>query len=292
MFRERIKEAYENLTPSFKRLADFILNNELDVAFMTATELANALDVDAATVVRFSQTLGYSGYRELSREIKRRVKQDLTAAYAGLPEAKTDAERLQALLEHQRHSLGMSIAQVTEKAAEILEMLAQADRVWVVGEAMGASLAALFVDYLRMAGVNAAVLHADPARAAFALSDLRADDLVLGIGMTGTGVNTAAVLRAAREKGAKTAAISVSLVAPPAQVTEHVLVCPSQTPVGIPSVANLVAVMMALWQALLARDKDRLEARVEALRQAYTDLLTKQAEETRRGDIYRVWREF
>lgn len=292
MFRERIKKAYENLTPSFKRLADFILNNELDVAFMTATELANALGVDAATVVRFSQTLGYSGYRELAREIKRRVKEDLTAAYAKLPEAKTDAERLQALLEHQRHTLGMAVAQVSEQAAEILAMIADAERVWIVGEAMGASLASLFADYLRMAGVNAAVLHADPARAAFIVKDLGADDLVLGIGLTGTGVSTAAVLRAAQEKGAKTGAISVSLVAPPAQVTEHVLVCPSQTPMGVPSVANLVAVMMALWQALLARDEDQLEARITALHQTYADLLTKQAEESKRGDIYRVWREF
>lgn len=292
MFRERIKEAYESLTPSFKRLADFILNNELDVAFMTATELAEALGVDAATVVRFSQTLGYSGYRELSRQIKRRVKEDLTAGYAGFPEAETDAERIQALLEHQRHSLGMAVAQVSEKAAAIVDMLAKAERVWVVGEAMGENLAAMFTDYLRMAGVNAAVLQADPARAAFVIGDLSADDLVLGIGMTGTGVNTAAVLRAAQEKGAKTAAISVSLVAPPAQVTDHVLVCPAQTPVGVPSIANLVAVMMAVWQALLARDKDRLEARVEAVRQAYTDLLARQVEESKRGDVYRVWREF
>ena len=291
MFRERIKKAYENLTPSFKRLADFILNNELDVAFMTATELANALGVDAATVVRFSQTLGYSGYRELAREIKRRVKEDLTAAYADFSEAKTDAERLQALLEHQRHTLGMAVAQVSEEAAQIVEMLIQAKRVWIVGEAMGVGLASIFVDHLRMAGINAAVLHADPARAAFIVKDLGPDDLVVGLGITGTGVNTAAVLRAAQEKGAQIAAISVSLVTPPAQAADHVLVCPSQTPLGVLSIANLVAVMMAVWETILARDKDQLEARITALRQTYADLLNKQAEEAKRGDIYRVWRE-
>ncbi|HEY75985.1 MAG TPA: MurR/RpiR family transcriptional regulator [Thermoflexia bacterium] len=292
MFRERIKKAYENLTPSFKRLADFILNNELDVAFMTATELANALGVDAATVVRFSQTLGYSGYRELAREIKRRVKEDLTAAYAKFPEAETDAERLQALLEHQRHTLGMAVAQVSEEAAQIVEMLARAERVWVVGEATGESLASLFADYLRMAGINAAVLHADPARAAFVVKDLGPGDLVVGIGVTGTGVNTAAVLRAAQEKKAQVAVISVSLVTPPAQVTDHVLVCPAQTPMGVPSIANLVAAMMAIWQALLARDEEQLEAHITALHRTYADLLSKQAEESKRGDIYRVWREF
>ena len=40
MFRERIEEHYGNLTPGFRRLADFILNQTLDVAFLTATELS------------------------------------------------------------------------------------------------------------------------------------------------------------------------------------------------------------------------------------------------------------
>ena len=69
MFQDRIREYYDNLTPGFRRLADFLLNYTLDAAFLTASELARRVKVDPATVVRFSQDIGYSGYRELSREI-------------------------------------------------------------------------------------------------------------------------------------------------------------------------------------------------------------------------------
>ena len=60
----------------------------MDVGFLTATELARRVGVDPATVVRFSQELGYSGYRELSREIKRYINRQLALRFQkGLPTA-------------------------------------------------------------------------------------------------------------------------------------------------------------------------------------------------------------
>ena len=70
MFRERIKANYNALSPSFHRLADFVLDQPLDVALMTATELAQQMDMDAATVVRFAQAIGYTGFREMLKEIR------------------------------------------------------------------------------------------------------------------------------------------------------------------------------------------------------------------------------
>jgi DNA-binding MurR/RpiR family transcriptional regulator len=272
-------------------LAEFILSHELDVAFMTATELAQALDVDAATVVRFSQALGYSGYRELSHEVQRIVKEDLTASYSQFPEAETPVEQLQAVLENERHNLEIAIAQVTEKASEILTMLAEAEKVWVVGDATGRHLAALFADHLRMAGVDASAVVADLGAVAHVAADWGADDLVVGIGATGTGLDTAAVLRFAKEQGASVAAISVSAVSPPAQVVDHLLVCPSSSPVALPSIGSLVTMLVALWQALLAQ-KGQMEKRAEELQGAYGALIAAWSAEAEKTDTHKLWKEF
>jgi len=292
VFRDRIKQAYDSLTPSFKRLGEFILAHELDVAFMTATELARKLGVDAATVVRFSQALGYQGYRQLSKEVQQVVKADLTAVYGRFDEAKTNVERLRALLENERHNLEVAVAQVTDQAAELVDLLAKAKRVWVVGEAGARCLAEFFADYLRIAGVKASGLDADPAEAARVLWDIGEKDLVIGLGVPGTGIDTAAVLRLAKEQGAETAAVSVSAVSPPAQVADRVLVCPANSPIGLPSAASLITMMMALWQALLARDSKRMEERVAVLQETYVSLLTARVEQGKRVDVRRLWREF
>ncbi len=292
MFRERIKKAYDSLTPSFKRLGEYILSHELDVAFMTATELAQTLGVDAATVVRFSQALGYQGYRELSKEVQRVVKADLTAAYARFDEAESDADRIRALLENERHNLEVAVAQVTDQAAEIVGTILEAGRVWVVGEASARCLAEIFADYLRMAGISASAADADPAEATRVLWDVGEKDLVIGIGVPGTGIDTAAVLRFAKDQGAHTAAISTSAVSPPAQVADHVLVCPANTPVGMPSTAGLMTMLMVLWQALLARVGEGMEERVTTLQEAYAKLLATRVEQSKKVDVRRLWREF
>ena len=77
LYEDRIRRERPEMSKSFAKLADFLLNSYIEAAFMTASELAHALDLDAATVVRFSQFLGYSGFPELQREIRSRVKNDL-----------------------------------------------------------------------------------------------------------------------------------------------------------------------------------------------------------------------
>ena len=64
-YQERIRLARPKMSKSFSRLADFLLDSYIEASFMTATELAHELELDAATVVRFSQHLGYSGFPEL-----------------------------------------------------------------------------------------------------------------------------------------------------------------------------------------------------------------------------------
>ena len=61
MFREQIRKHYDHLSRSYRRVADFILSDYRTAAFMTAAALADAVDVDTTTVVRFAQRLGARG---------------------------------------------------------------------------------------------------------------------------------------------------------------------------------------------------------------------------------------
>ena len=78
MFRENIRKHYDHLSRSYRRVADFILSDYRTAAFMTAAELASAVDVDTTTVVRFAQRLGYPGYPELITDIQEQVKLELS----------------------------------------------------------------------------------------------------------------------------------------------------------------------------------------------------------------------
>src|SRR4030067_1852142 len=76
-YQDRIRQARLGMSKSCAKLADFLLDSYIESAFMTASELAHSLDLDAATVVRFAQNLGYSGFPKLHREIRARVLDDV-----------------------------------------------------------------------------------------------------------------------------------------------------------------------------------------------------------------------
>src|SRR4030066_90773 len=77
LYEDRIRRERPTMSKSFAKLADYLLDSYVEAAFMTASELAHALNLDAATVVRFSQHLGYDGFPQLQREIRDKVKDDL-----------------------------------------------------------------------------------------------------------------------------------------------------------------------------------------------------------------------
>ncbi len=292
MFRERIQEKYEGLTPSFRKLADFVLQNQLDAAFMTATELANRLDVDAATVVRFAQELDYSGFRELSHEIQRIVRSELKASYSADLENTDDAEMFRSLLENERHNLTLAQGRLRDSVNSLLPTLLEAHRIWITGQGQAAYLAGLCASALREIGLPAVAIAADPLEAATNLKEVGPGHVVIGFSITGMDLNVADTVRFARQRGAQTFVFSASPVAAAALAAETSIVCPGPTQTDVPSFTGLAAMIVVLVSAFTARYPEEAEAMKANLQASYSELLELQAESAAELDIEELWRQF
>ena len=66
----KIGNKFPFLTDSQKKVANFILKNQMQVAFSTIHETAQIVKVSTATVVRLALSLGYSGYAMLQKELQ------------------------------------------------------------------------------------------------------------------------------------------------------------------------------------------------------------------------------
>lgn len=67
----RIRSVYSTLAPAERRVADFIFDNYKQVIYMSVTQLAEAVGVGDATVIRFCQNAGFRGYQELKLVLAR-----------------------------------------------------------------------------------------------------------------------------------------------------------------------------------------------------------------------------
>jgi DNA-binding MurR/RpiR family transcriptional regulator len=278
MFQDRIRENYENLTPGFRRLADFIMDSTLDAAFLTATELSRRVGVDPATVVRFAQELEYSGYRELSREIKHYVRDQVTATYRKAGEAETTEELLRALADNAKQNMQNFVTTDLPNVVTAVEMLKSASHIWFSGEFTGYDIATFLAKKFRTYGIAASEFHPSMTETASIISKMAEGDVLLAFAGTEPSLDTGYAIRLAREKGIKTITITCSGVILPAREAELTIIVPCETPIGVPTFGALLQVMALIWETIMRERSETSTEKVNELHANMEKLLKLRAE--------------
>lgn len=256
-YADRIREARPRLSKSFQRLADYILNSYVQAALLTASELAHQVDVDAATVVRFAQTLNYSGFPALQDEIKARVLQELLLQQQPAPKADT----LRGLTDRAYKEMGDDIERTrrmmdTAPLENLLTVLAKAKRVFLVGDGAAASSVRELQRHLRGVGILAHALPAEEHELATALAVASEGDLLLVLDATNTTPLLAQAVAQAKTSGLQSAVVVGAASYEAARKADIVLEVQRQEPdqaIGI----VLVALVHAMGQALRWRFAER-----------------------------------
>ena len=273
MFREQIRKHYDHLSRSYRRVADFILNDYRTAAFMTAAALADAVDVDTTTVVRFAQRLGYPGFPELIEDIQSQVKLELNQAYATPSEEDGISGKIHAYVAKDRANLEKALAHNTPDALEsIIDMLRAAPRIVVSGEAFAAPLAESFAGALREAGLPVVYASGDVYERATALSHVVRKEVVIGITPVEGPSGVSRMLRYARSGGAVTLACTPSLSSQAARSAEHLLYAPGESEEGLPSLTSLYALCNAIAQTLVELQPEAVAKRSTEIAHALSEL--------------------
>lgn len=275
MYREKIREYYEHLSRSYRRVADFIMSNYYEVSFMTAAQLAFAVGVDTTTVVRFSQRLGYNGYPELLNDIRDRVKSEIYAAYEPKELVADDpAGAFTDRAEQEQHNLRqMLIHNPPDHVRRVAGMFAAASHVVLIAEGYAAAVAAMTAEQLRHRGVSAEAAVNDPVRMAGTLMSLQPQTLVVGISATEYGDAVAKALAYARSRGCATLGIVGSLASPVNRVSDQVMYAPTDVAGPLPSVVALTAALSTLVQIAARDSQAAVDEHLDEFARAYAFLI-------------------
>ena len=76
---QKIEEGMSSFSKGQKLIAAYILEHYDKAAYYTASRLGAIVGVSESTVVRFANELGYEGYPELQRELKKLIRSRLTS---------------------------------------------------------------------------------------------------------------------------------------------------------------------------------------------------------------------
>ncbi|MFU8772868.1 MAG: MurR/RpiR family transcriptional regulator [Anaerolineales bacterium] len=264
-YEERIRKERIEMSKSFAKLADFLLDSYVESAFMTASELAHALDLDAATVVRFAQHLGYSGFPKLQREIRARVMRDLLVR----PEEAKVEESIAGIVSKAMSELSMALEQTrisldTDQVTELVKKIGEARRIVVLPENPAQAAAYNLVHFLEQGGFPIYIARAGVADLARTVHTATSQDLLIAIEITGQAPYIAATLDQAQKKGIQTAAILGAASLASARAADVVLAARQNPSLGV-GIVSIEAIIFALAQALYWRFASRFAGAEQAI---------------------------
>jgi DNA-binding MurR/RpiR family transcriptional regulator len=140
----RFAKSQTKLSISRKKMLGMILENPGDTFFLSSRELAKRYDVDAATIVRTIQALGYGKFAEFAADLRSHFIMRITP-YTAL---KAASQERRSLADRIRHGIEMDLRNMQslrttldpERIIALSKLVKRARRIMVVGIDLAASL--------------------------------------------------------------------------------------------------------------------------------------------------------
>jgi DNA-binding MurR/RpiR family transcriptional regulator len=270
-YEERIRRDRPTMSKSFAKLADFLLDSYIQASFMTASELAHALNLDAATVVRFSQHLGYKGYPELLREIRDKVRRNLLYR----PQSGAEPESLPGVVTNALESLRQELDQMRlmldiESIEKLVNAIGTARRIILLVESPAQPAAYNLVYFLEQGGFPIYIARPGVIDFARTVHTASQQDLLLAIDVTGQSPFIGRSLAEAKARKIPTAAI-VGAASLPTARSASVVLAASEHPSSTSGMIVISAIIYILVEAL----HWSFSQRFSGAEQAIADLATR-----------------
>ena len=269
---DRIRAEFGKLPAKQRVVARLLTDEPAFLALASLEELAGRAGVDAATVVRTCQSLGYSGWRELRLHVKASVGRQRTFAERVAALEPEDHDFMARIHETARRNVDETFRTLDQAAFEhAVGALSRAGTVVVAAGGVSSGVGEFFTSSLQIIGVRA--LHATGiSDGATALAPLGAGDVVVGISMWRYLTSTVKMLEYAKETiGATTIAVTDSTVSPAAQLADCTLVAHTTSVGPRMGMTGLTALVEALVTGTALLDAVRSQAAAAAVSGMYFD---------------------
>jgi DNA-binding MurR/RpiR family transcriptional regulator len=250
----RIRQEMPYLSVRHKMIANYILSNYEEAAFLTSTQLAEESGTSEATVIRFAKHFKFERYTDLQKTLRNLVRRKLTQIerLEKISERHYPDSPLRMITDSMRtdiRSIEQTLSELREEdISAIIELITNARRVYVIGSHSEFGLACYFATTLSWIKENVYLTEEAYNLSSDTISSISEKDVAVAISYPPYPTRTIQLLKAAYNGGAKTIVITDSLASPLASMGTYLLSVHNEQI----SFADNSAPIMSLLTALLA----------------------------------------
>jgi DNA-binding MurR/RpiR family transcriptional regulator len=258
---KRFIAARSRLGPQRQKLIRSILDNSAETCFLSSRELAKRYDVDAATIVRTVQALGYNGFADFTVDLRQHFLTRVTA-YTALKAATEGKQSINDIIDH---SIDKSFENLNtlrseldrNRVVEVAKLIHQSKKILVVGADLASSLSYHLAYGLNAVGIDAEAPPGSEGILQHKVKVLKKNDLLIAISFGQClRVVVEAVLRA-KKNGVATFGITDGTTTPIARYCDSYLISTTVSPSWINSYAAPMTLLNAILIACAHLDPKR-----------------------------------
>ncbi len=273
--RARVSRHAAELSRQQRAVADYVLDHLREVPFLSVPELAERTGASEATIVRFCQRVGYSGYSDLKMDLVDALQDDIRASATGtgvptVEEIGRDSLAAMAKLEQQ--NIERTLQSTDRKIfRNVAAALFKADHVFTFGLGISAYLAD-FASYLFTEhGLRSTCLATRFTSPREQLVVLRPGDIVVAFSFSPYSRQTLEVLEEAGEKGVPTVVVTDRATAPGVPVAQDALVVSSHGMTFTNATASVGVLLNALVVEIASRHRGETVDAISRINQILRD---------------------
>ena len=270
---KNIKEGMPSFSKGQKLIATYILEHYDKAAYYTASKLGAIVGVSESTVVRFANELGYEGYPELQRALKKLIRSRLTSFQR--------MEITNSLIgEHDvlEKVLASDIDKIRQTAAEIdhesfsaaVQNIVDAKNIYIMGVRSSSTLAGFLNYSLRMIFDNVRLVQTTSGSDMFEhIMQIGEGDVMIAISFPRYSSRIIKAVEYAKGKGADVIALTDSKFSPIAAEADQLLIAYSDMASFMDSLVAPLSIINALVVAVARKREAEVSERLRILEEIW-----------------------
>jgi DNA-binding MurR/RpiR family transcriptional regulator len=259
-----IHARYDGTSKSYQKIAVYLTQNPNDVAVLSVNAIGEKCGIHASSFVRYAQTLGYRGFKEMQAVFQRRLSTAapgfdarLKALEGELGSAEGgDLGYLRDLVVRDITSLQDLMANTTaQQISDAAEMMEAADTIYLVGQLRSGPVVELMRYVLTMLGKRTVLLDTSGGLATHMAKVCGKGDMLLAVSFRFYATEVVNIVDEAAARGVPIVAISDSTLSPLAKSAKVLFAVPEHEYTFSRSLAAPMCLAQALCVAVAARQQ-------------------------------------
>ena len=265
-----IHERYEQMSKSYQKISMYLTQNPNEVAVQPVNTIAESVGIHASSFVRFAQSLGYDGFKELQALFQKRISTaapGFEARFQTLKEelaSRDDVTEMGFLHDMVMQDVGSLHALLEDTRqndlAQAASLIAKAQTVYILGQLRAEPVALLIRYMLSMLGKRCVLLDAAGGLATHMARTIQINDVMIAVSFRFYANEVVSIVEAVGAIKLPIVAITDSTLSPLAKSATVLFPVPERDSKFTRSLAAPICLTQALMVAVAARVQNNSDA--------------------------------